>query len=136
VDLKFWAATGLYAEIVSLVYVMPALSMRQPFRDVPTRATRGRTCAPLAWRAPSADRPSLCRDGTQFKNKQTKQPLKKTRGLTSTSVLSSSSVFFLTIRFLSESLVYILRENISCTEESNWILGYPQLLFCKFASQP
>jgi hypothetical protein len=23
-------------------------------------------------------------------------------------------------------LVYILRENISCTEELNWILGYPQ----------
>jgi|SRR6056297_1993825 len=31
-------------------------------------------------------------------------------------------------------LVYILRENISCTEELNWILGYPQRLFCLFAS--
>jgi hypothetical protein len=29
-------------------------------------------------------------------------------------------------------LVYIPRENISCTEELNWILGYPQRCFGLF----
>jgi hypothetical protein len=32
---------------------------------------------------------------------------------------------YLSARFLGESLVYILRENSSRTEELNWILGYP-----------
>jgi len=66
-------------------------------------------------------------------NKQN-SALKKTTGLTSTSVLSSSSVSFLSIRFLSESLVYILRENIYCTEES---IGYWVIRsFCFVNSHP
>jgi hypothetical protein len=39
---------------------------------------------------------------------------------------------YLSARFLGESLVYILRENSSRTEELNWILGYPQRCFGLF----